>query len=144
MVQKSKKISSVSLFSSTSDNLDTVTSSLHQGILIDEIKQIATTKKALWSLEDKKYTFLASPFVTKEWMKRAIESCYNVRVIKINTFNLPTKKKRVGKFIGFKAKLKKVMIWIFTKLRILFVGTESIKSKVNPISSLKRQLLFGP
>ena len=59
MVQKSKKISSVSLFSSTSDNLDTVTSSLHQGVLIDEIKQIATTKKALWSLEDKKYTFLA-------------------------------------------------------------------------------------
>ena len=50
MVQKSKKISSVSLFSSTSDNLDTVTSSLHQGVLIDEIKQIATTKKALWSL----------------------------------------------------------------------------------------------
>ena len=110
MVQKSKKISSVSLFSSTSDNLDTVTSSLHQGVLIDEIKQIATTKKALWSLEDKKYTFLASPFVTKEWMKRAIESCYNVRVIKINTSNLPTKKKRVGKFIGSKAKLKKVIV----------------------------------
>jgi len=96
MVQKSKKVSSVSLFSSTSDNLATVTSSLHQGVLIDEIKQIATTKKALWSLEDKKYTFLASPFVTKEWMKRAIESCYNVRVIKINTSNLPTKKKRVA------------------------------------------------
>jgi large subunit ribosomal protein L23 len=82
----------------------------HQGVLIDEIKQIATTKKALWSLEDKKYTFLASPFVTKEWIKRAIESCYNVRVIKVNTSNLPTKKKRVGKFIGSKAKLKKVIV----------------------------------
>ena len=110
MINKSKKVSSVSLFSNNSDSSDIDTMCFHQGVLIDEIKQIATTKKALWSLEDKKYTFLASPFVTKEWMKRAIESCYNVRVIKINTSNLPTKKKRVGKFIGSKAKLKKVIV----------------------------------
>lgn len=43
-------------------------------------------------------------------MKRAIETCFNVRVIKVNTSNLPTKKKRVGKYIGVKAKLKKVII----------------------------------
>ena len=110
MITKSKKRSSISLFSSTSDYLDADSLSLHQGVLIDEIKQIATTKKALWSLEDKKYTFLASPFVTKEWIKRAIESCYNVRVIKVNSSNLPTKKKRVGKIIGSKAKLKKVIV----------------------------------
>ena len=110
MINKSKKVSSVSLFSNNSDSSDIDTMCFHQGVLIDEIKQIATTKKALWSLEDKKYTFLASPFVTKEWIKRAIESCYNVRVIKVNTSNLPTKKKRVGKFIGSKAKLKKVIV----------------------------------
>ena len=110
MINKSKKVSSVSLFSNNSDSSEIDTMCFHQGVLIDEIKQIATTKKALWSLEDKKYTFLASPFVTKEWIKRAIESCYNVRVIKVNTSNLPTKKKRVGKFIGSKAKLKKVIV----------------------------------
>jgi large subunit ribosomal protein L23 len=110
MINKSKKVSSVSLFSNNSDSSDIDTMCFHQGVLIDEIKQIATTKKALWSLEDKNYTFLASPFVTKEWIKRAIESCYNVRVIKVNTSNLPTKKKRVGKFIGSKAKLKKVIV----------------------------------
>jgi large subunit ribosomal protein L23 len=110
MINKSKKVSSLSLFSNNSDSSDIDTMCFHQGVLIDEIKQIATTKKALWSLEDKKYTFLASPFVTKEWIKRAIESCYNVRVIKVNTSNLPTKKKRVGKFIGSKAKLKKVIV----------------------------------
>ena len=110
MINKSKKVSSISLFSNNSDSSEIDTMCFHQGVLIDEIKQIATTKKALWSLEDKKYTFLASPFVTKEWIKRAIESCYNVRVIKVNTSNLPTKKKRVGKFIGSKAKLKKVIV----------------------------------
>jgi large subunit ribosomal protein L23 len=110
MINKSKKVSSVSLFSNNSDSSDIDTMCFHQGVLIDEIKQIATTKKALWSLDDKKYTFLASPFVTKEWIKQAIESCYNVRVIKVNSSNLPTKKKRVGKFIGSKAKLKKVIV----------------------------------
>ena len=106
----SKYEHNVALFSSASNSLDEDALRLHQGILIDEIKQISTTKKALWSLENKKYTFLASPFVTKEWMKRAIEICFNVRVIKVNTSNLPTKKKRVGKFIGSKAKLKKVIV----------------------------------
>ena len=106
----SKYEHNVALFSSASNSLDEDALRLHQGILIDEIKQISTTKKELWSLEDKKYTFLASPFVTKEWMKRAIEICFNVRVIKVNTSNLPTKKKRVGKFIGSKAKLKKVIV----------------------------------
>lgn len=106
----SKYEHNVALFSSASNSLDEDALRLHQGILIDEIKQISTTKKALWSLEDKKYTFLASSFVTKEWMKRAIETCFNVRVIKVNTSNLPTKKKRVGKYIGVKAKLKKVII----------------------------------
>jgi large subunit ribosomal protein L23 len=110
MINKSKLRPSLSINSSPDNYLEADTLRLHQGILIDEIKQISTTKKALWSLEDKKYTFLASPFVTKEWMKRAIESCFNVRVIKVNTSNLPTKKKRVGKFIGSKAKFKKVIV----------------------------------
>lgn len=110
MVRTYKKRGNGTLFSTTQNHLSTDTFRLHQGILIDEIKQISTTKKALWSLEDKKYTFFASPFVTKEWMKRAIETCFNVRVIKVNTSNLPTKKKRVGKSIGCQTKFKKVII----------------------------------
>jgi hypothetical protein len=74
MINKSKLRPSLSINSSPDNYLEADTLRLHQGILIDEIKQISTTKKALWSLEDKKYTFLASPFVTKECMKRAIES----------------------------------------------------------------------
>ena len=110
MVSKYESRCDVTLFSSNNDYFDADTLRLHQGILIDEIKQISTTKKALWSLEDKKYTFLASSFVTKEWMKRAIETCFNVRVVKVNTSNLPTKKKRVGKSIGCQTKFKKVII----------------------------------
>ena len=110
MVSKHKQRVNGIIYSKKINHLNSEIFRLHQGILIDEIKQVSTTKKALWSLEDKKYTFLASSFVTKELMKRAIETCFNVRVIKVNTSNLPTKKKRVGKYIGVKAKLKKVII----------------------------------
>jgi hypothetical protein len=46
MINKSKKVSSVSLFSNNSDSSDIDTMCFHQGVLIDEIKQIATTKKS--------------------------------------------------------------------------------------------------
>lgn len=79
-------------------------------VLFDEIKQLSTTKKALWSLEDRRYTFLVSPLLTKTLIKLAVEQFFNVRVIKVNTSNISTKKKRVGTSIGSKPKLKKAVI----------------------------------
>ena len=79
-------------------------------VLFDEIKQLSTTKKALWSLEYRRYTFLVSPLLTKSLIKLAVEQFFNVRVVKVNTCNLTTKKKRVGKSIGSKTKLKKAII----------------------------------
>ena len=40
---------------------DNVISSWVDHVLFDEIKQLSTTKKALWSLEYRRYTFLVSP-----------------------------------------------------------------------------------
>lgn len=79
-------------------------------ILLNDIKQISTTKKSLWSLENKKYTFLVSPILTKDLIKLAVEKYFNVRVIKVNTSNMPTKKKFVGKYVGVKSKLKKAIV----------------------------------
>lgn len=78
--------------------------------LLNEIKQLSTTKKSLWSLESKKYTFLVSPWVSKPFIKLAVEKYFNVRVLKINTSNLPVKKKYVGKYVGVKSRLKKAII----------------------------------
>ena len=79
-------------------------------ILLNEIKKLSTTKKSLYSLENKKYTFLVSPTLTKNLIKMAIENYFNVRVCKVNTLNIPTKKKLVGKYPGFKTKQKKTVI----------------------------------
>jgi large subunit ribosomal protein L23 len=79
-------------------------------VLFDEIKQFSTTKKALWSLEYRRYTFLVSPLLTKSLIKLAVEQFFNVRVLKVNTSSLKIKKKRVGNSIGTRIKLKKAII----------------------------------
>lgn len=93
----------------TKQNDDLVTSWIDH-VLFDEIKQISTTKKALWSLEYRRYTFLVSPIMTKDLIKLAVEQFFNVRVVKVNTCNLTTKKKRIGTSMGSKTKLKKAVV----------------------------------
>jgi len=78
--------------------------------LLNDIKKVSATKKSLGFLEENKYTFLVSPILTKSLIKMSIENYFNVRVCKINTLNLAKKKKRVGRYIGFKSKLKKTVI----------------------------------
>ena len=43
-------------------------------------------------------------------IKEAIENLFDVKVIKINTCRLPRKKKRVGKYIGWKPQYKKAIV----------------------------------
>jgi large subunit ribosomal protein L23 len=94
---------------------DNVISSWVDHVLFDEIKQLSTTKKALWSLEDRRYTFLVSPLLSKSLIKLAVEQFFNVKVIKVNTCNLTTKRKRVGNSIGSTTKLKKAIVTLDPK-----------------------------
>jgi large subunit ribosomal protein L23 len=94
----------------SNNNKDELIASWVDHVLFDEIKQLSTTKKALWSLEDRRYTFLVSPLLTKTLIKLAVEQFFNVRVLKVNTCNLPIKKKRMGTSLGSKPKLKKAII----------------------------------
>ena len=45
-----------------------------------------------------------------EGIVAAIEYLFNVTVIKVNTCRLPRKKKRVGKYIGWKPQYKKAIV----------------------------------
>ena len=47
---------------------------------------------------------------TKPEIKAAIESLFDVAVEKVNTINPPRKKRRVGRFIGFKPQYKKAIV----------------------------------
>jgi large subunit ribosomal protein L23 len=74
------------------------------------IKYPIITDKATRLLENNQYSFLVDRYSDKISIKAAIENLFNVKIIKINTCRLPWKKKRVGKYIGWKPQYKKAVI----------------------------------
>ena len=76
----------------------------------DIIKYPIITDKATRLLENNQYSFIVNPQSTKSTIKKAIEYLFDVEVIKINTCHLPKKKKRLGKYIGWKSHYKKAIV----------------------------------
>ena len=77
---------------------------------IQVIKYPIITDKATRLLENNQYSFVVDRYSDKLTIKTAIEYLFNVKVIKINTCRLPRKKKRVGKYIGWKPQYKKAVV----------------------------------
>ena len=77
------------------------------------IKYPIITDKATQLLENNQYSFIVDRYSDKIIIKTAIEDLFNVKVIKINTCRLPRKKKRVGKYIGWKPQYKKAIVTLF-------------------------------
>ena len=74
------------------------------------VKYPIITDKATRLLENNQYSFVVDRYSDKIEIKKAIESLFDVKVIKINTCRLPRKKKRVGRFIGWKPQYKKAIV----------------------------------
>ena len=78
--------------------------------LPDLVRRPIVTEKATLLMEQNKYTFEVTPQATKPEIKAAIEDLFEVKVVQVNTQNLPRKKRRVGKFIGFKPQYKRAIV----------------------------------
>ena len=74
------------------------------------IKYPIITDKATRLLENNQYSFIVDRYSNKLTIKAAIEYLFNIKVIKVNTCRLPRKKKRVGKYIGWKPQYKKAIV----------------------------------
>ena len=74
------------------------------------IKYPIITDKATRLLENNQYSFVVDRYSDKLTIKVAVEYLFNVKVIKINTCRLPRKKKRIGKYIGWKPQYKKAIV----------------------------------
>lgn len=74
------------------------------------IKYPIITDKATRLLENNQYSFVVDRYSDKLTIKASIEFLFDVKVIKINTCRLPRKKKRVGKYIGWKPNYKKAIV----------------------------------
>lgn len=74
------------------------------------IKYPIVTDKATRLLENNQYSFIVNPKSNKLAIKLAVEDLFDVTVVKINTCNMPRKKKRMGKYIGWKPQFKKAIV----------------------------------
>lgn len=78
--------------------------------MADLIFRPIITEKATRLLEDNQYTFEVDPRATKPQIKAAIESLFEVKVLDISTMKPPRKKKRVGRFAGTRAQVKRAIV----------------------------------
>ena len=78
--------------------------------LPDLIRRPILTEKATIMMEQNKYTFDVMPKASKPEIKAAIEQLFKVKVVAVNTQNLPRKKRRVGKFLGYKPQYKRAVV----------------------------------
>ena len=78
--------------------------------LADLVRRPIVTEKATMLLEQNKYVFEVIPKAKKPEIKAAIESLFDVKVTSVNTSRPPRKKRRVGKFAGYKPQYKRAII----------------------------------
>ncbi len=78
--------------------------------LADVIRRPLITEKATKALEMNQYTFEVDHRAAKPDIKAAVEKMFDVRVIGVSTMNPPRKTRRVGRFSGKRAQVKKAVV----------------------------------
>ncbi|MGB3533925.1 MAG: 50S ribosomal protein L23 [Microcoleaceae cyanobacterium] len=78
--------------------------------LADLIKRPIVTEKATIQMELNQFTFDVDLKATKPLIKQAIEQLFTVKVKSVNTHNPPRKRRRVGRYVGFKSRYKRAIV----------------------------------
>jgi large subunit ribosomal protein L23 len=78
------------------------------------------SEKSYAAVQNKQYSFYIDPRVDKGEVKKAIEKIFNVKVLSVNTINVKSKPKRLGKSSGYSAKKKKAIVTVSDKDKIEF------------------------
>ena len=78
--------------------------------MLDIIKGPIMTEKSAGLAQNNVITFSVDVKANKTQIKQAVEKVFNVKVESVNTINKPTKKKRVGRYVGRTNKVKKAIV----------------------------------
>lgn len=70
------------------------------------------SEKSVKEKEYNKYLFKVCLDSNKSEIKKAVEDKFKVKVDKVNTINVPSKTRKMGKYIGKTAQWKKVIVTI--------------------------------
>lgn len=76
----------------------------------DVVIKPVVTEKSMDLLVDNKYTFIVDKKANKTEIKNAIENIFEVKVDRVNTLNLKSKPKRLGRFEGRTPSRKKAIV----------------------------------
>ncbi len=78
--------------------------------LADVIRRPLITEKATKALELNQYTFEVDHRAAKPDIKAAVEKMFDVRVVGVSTMNPPRRTRRIGRFSGKRAQVKKAVV----------------------------------
>lgn len=92
-----------------------------QKSILDLIKYPILTEKTIRLLEQNQYSFAVTLKADKSSIKAAVEQLFDVKVLSVNTAISPIKKRRVGRFIGKKAQIKKAIVKLAPENSINFI-----------------------
>ncbi|TVP95029.1 MAG: 50S ribosomal protein L23 [Acholeplasmatales bacterium] len=80
-------------------------------VAADIIKRPIITEKSMQLVEKlNQYTFSVDKRANKIQIKQAIEELFDVKVLKVNIINTTPKKKRVGRYEGYKNEMTKAIV----------------------------------
>lgn len=88
------------------------------------IRPIITEKSMRLMSEDNKVTFAVAKNTNKVEVAKAVESLFNVNVVKVNILNMKPKPKRVGRYAGKTSAVKKAIVKIAEGQSIDLFGEE--------------------
>jgi large subunit ribosomal protein L23 len=81
-----------------------------------------TEKNTTLRTAQNKYVFEVAPTATKPQIKKAVEKLFSVTVVSVNTVVVKGKKKRMGKYAGYRSDWKKAIVKIQTGQTIAKFG----------------------
>ncbi len=83
-------------------------------------RPLVTEKSTINKENNNQLVFEVAPRANKVEIRRAIESIFNVRVLKVRTIHMIGKKKRTGRAIGKRRNWKKAIVTLGAGERIEF------------------------
>jgi large subunit ribosomal protein L23 len=78
------------------------------------------TEKGTLLAESGKYAFQVAPSANKLQIKEAVETAFDVHVLKVNVMVMPGKERRVGRSKGMTSEWKKAIVTLAAGERIEF------------------------
>jgi large subunit ribosomal protein L23 len=76
----------------------------------DIIIKPVISERSMDDAQERKYTFKVHTDANKTQVKQALEQIFGIEISKVNIMNVPGKKKRQGRNVGYTAASKKAIV----------------------------------